>query len=1006
MMENSKPDLGQVESKIRRLSIVKRFIFGLLLFIVLCLLFLSIREGGDAWSTSVSKSKNISTVKSPTTGAVSPLEGDPVSEKLTAAFGEPTHPWYDSVDRSFQDYEYIVGKGVSHIKLQMSDDTRHKIDALTAKLVRQEVMLKEDHIWFPAKFYENNKVYNVKIRMRGDFSMHWKMKFYKSWRIKFKKDDLFHGIRALNLIVASDRAFFFESIGFHMARSEGLLSFRDGFAYVRQIDASGKRLSGPLFYVIAEAATKEFLEANNRPVTAIFRKLDLVMETRVTGRPIETFGDIDSPGFYKNYIKDYGREAQYWSSLEMFLKSDSHEELSAILDVDKYAIADAIACVVGTYHTLGSNNIFFYYNDTVGLFEPLLWDLNVYPIGEKVDLAISLGVRYPNGPLRSTLRENRHYRKKRDEAIWRFVADDGKILLNLFDYLYEKVIIDNLGGRSMPVRGNPFPPMRSKLKGNVEKLKRVLSNNKVSINVTMTDEKSTYALHRIEVNNNSFAPVSLDQVQIDAAYTDNSDMYSVYLDKNRNDRFDDSDPLVGEFKENSRSSRLIFVPEVEQLIYSRLNENYEVVADKEVFFFTGGKVQRLPKKFHFALTNQVTGNPLGRADILDSFSSHKQVRQVHEKSRSKREFLDNYPMFISDPNEKRGVLLTSGTYEFKEDVVIPKGIPLRIEKGAILRFATKKSLFSYSPVKSMGSRTKPVVFEALDKDLGWGVLAVIGPLKEKSELKWTDFSGYSESSFANAFFSGGVSIYEAPAVIEHCSFNDGKGEDALNLKRSQGVIKNSVFKNNPSDAIDLDWSETDIDNNYFVANKGDSIDISGTSTTISNNVILDNGDKGISLGEKSDVVMVNNFIARCEIGMAVKDLSKVEVYSTTFLDNKVGIAAYQKKAIFGGGTANVFQSVLWNNEVQTSLDPWSKVNFENSLLQKVSQGKQSNFTFQPKFIERSRGDKILTDSDGPWQLSIEELTNIEPWFDGMGMSTEKVPRGYFGTLINGDNDES
>ena len=76
------------------------------------------------------------------------------------------------------------------------------IHQVIKKNIKQGAMLREDHIWFPANFHDPERVYEVKARIRGDLQIHWKGK-YQSWRVRFPKDDLFHGVKSLNLIIQS-----------------------------------------------------------------------------------------------------------------------------------------------------------------------------------------------------------------------------------------------------------------------------------------------------------------------------------------------------------------------------------------------------------------------------------------------------------------------------------------------------------------------------------------------------------------------------------------------------------------------------------------------------------------------------------------------------------------------------------------------------------------------------------------------------------------------------------
>src|SRR3989338_197016 len=73
------------------------------------------------------------------------------------------------------------------------------------------VFLTEDaKEWVDGTLIADDREYDVKVRVRGDIFNHWAYR-KKSWRIEFK-DELFNGIKEINLIIPEDRGWIAEPL--------------------------------------------------------------------------------------------------------------------------------------------------------------------------------------------------------------------------------------------------------------------------------------------------------------------------------------------------------------------------------------------------------------------------------------------------------------------------------------------------------------------------------------------------------------------------------------------------------------------------------------------------------------------------------------------------------------------------------------------------------------------------------------------------------------------------
>ncbi len=840
---------------------------------------------------------------------------------------------------------------------QQEQDTVQK---LVEKMKGQQLMVKEDHIWFPAVLSEGDKVYEVKARMRGDHPVHW-VGPHKSWRIEFPKDNLFHGMREVNFVIPQRKAYGLPILMNHLAQSEGLLTFRDSFA---RMSVNG----GPsYFYFLVESPNAEFLEANGKPESAIFRYMDLGYEARALNKSKVQLGagTVDVVHF-KNEISGLTREAFYRSALNKLLEAETLHDYETMMNVDKYLVFQALCVLSGTRHALVPENHYFYYDDTVARFEPIPWDISISEINDRVNQSIdsSLHVFYRMTSWERLILSEPKYRHFRDSVLWKWVSDDGEKVLSAYDSIHENILpgLEELERKDkFSVTKKTVDARRAILKHNMIVLREALSFSRSSIRATFGDYRASDAVHVLRFSNHSFGPLVIERIQMDGVYASGSDNFLLFTDSNGNKELDENDVPVGEFVANNKTERLIFTPPHETLVYSKMYENAYIVGDEVYFFITGGSMAKRPERVHFSLVNAVTGEPFERDTIVDALLTTEQDADYALRSVTEEVFCQNHPEFTKNP--AGGLILPEGQYEFKETIIVPQDTTLLVEAGSELRFAAETSLFSWSPVHLAGTEAKPIIVGAVDDGGSWGVLALVGPQEGASLFEYAFFSGYSEDMCSNAYFSGGVSAYGVELNLSHCRFTNGKGEDALNYKRGSGYIRDCEFAGNPSDAIDLDWSDVIVERSLFRDNEGDCVDTSGTRTVVRHNQFFNSKDKAISAGERSNIVLIDNYIEGCEIGVASKDLSTVRISSCTFVRNRTAIAAYQKKAVWGGAEALAEYCVFWENENQSSQGPWSSVSFNACMLQEESAGANNSFVAKPDFTKLD--DALVLDPAGP-----------------------------------------
>ncbi|MFP4522727.1 MAG: CotH kinase family protein, partial [Fibrobacterota bacterium] len=228
-----------------------------------------------------------------------------------------------------------------------------------------------------------------------------------------------------------------------------------------------------------------------------------------------------------------------------------------------------------------------------------------------------------------------------------------------------------------------------------------------------------------------------------------------------------------------------------------------------------------------------------------------------------------------------------GKSRLSDTLIFGKGKTVFLEPGAELIIGSSASVISYSPLISRGTEESPVIIKSLP-----GV-------KGKMIISGT---AQDSSVFNNTVFIGtGLTVYESSVGFRRCSFLDSRGEDAVNIIRSDFLLSDCRFQRIFSDALDSDFSRGSVLNTAFSNVGNDALDFSGSNAELRDVRVDGCGDKGLSAGERSRIDISSSDLKNCFIGIATKDLSSVYVGAVELNGCVYNYAVYQKKSEYGGG---------------------------------------------------------------------------------------------------------
>ena len=181
----------------------------------------------------------------------------------------------------------------------------------------------------------------------------------------------------------------------------------------------------------------------------------------------------------------------------------------------------------------------------------------------------------------------------------------------------------------------------------------------------------------------------------------------------------------------------------------------------------------------------------------------------------------------------------------------------------------------------------------------WKGIYVIGNENQTSRLDHVQIKNTIALADGLLKLSGGVNFYNTNVEIKNSQIKNTLAEDALNIIKSNFILKNLTISSTFSDAFDSDFSTGVIDSCSFFDVDGDAVDLSGSEVNIKNSKFKNVRDKAVSAGEASIIKLKNTKINDVGIGVASKDGSIVNARDIEIKDYKLYAAmSYVKKDFY------------------------------------------------------------------------------------------------------------
>ncbi|MDX1412856.1 MAG: CotH kinase family protein [Candidatus Promineifilaceae bacterium] len=867
----------------------------------------------------------------------------------------------DGFFNPFRNSNLLLSGDLPVYDLDISSEQMDIIDATIEDALKQGWMSDEMKVWANATFYYDGQKYDAEVRVRGDLPPHWENP-KKSWRIKFTKQNVEHngetvnepiyldGKRQINLIIPNDRDYVVAPFVNQLMREEGLVVPRDKYVVLR--------INGVVqgLYYEVEHFDKPLLAASERPETTVFGQNDRAMhfeQYTKYGTPIVSDAKYDI-GTRRLQVDEVGESPMLgMRTMEVLLDHSqnpspaSFEHVRSVMDWDKYLSFRNLTTLFNTNHVrFGSDNLKLYFDPSTGLLEPIPWDVHIVrmpPEPGTIDFWNSHGM---DEIQRSTLL-NPETRLERNRKLWEWIEDGGDEIIDKFDAWHEKlrplVWVDML---KTPWQVDKMDQIRSDFVYNVRRVHKVMSLSSANFNYRL-EAPDRASMEAVALN---FGGIVLEGITLTDPKFEG--IYQLYEDINENSELDEQDILITEVQaENGRVYFDIdkFVPP--ELVYDadtidgRYWEYFDTRAGRTRYFVTGKLDEEIrhplewsPPAIQVDAFNAVTdedmstsfinfSEPVSEEYIGITAYDASDVFDLDAPKMSQRAFLDAHPEFQASASQPGAVEL-AGNVQISNTVIVPESVPLIIQPGTDITMAPGASVLAFGGLTAVGTADQRIKIhgeaspDPKQPDGAWGTFAAVRSDQEVV-LEYIDISGGGQAQINGLFFSGGVAVYNSDLRVTNCSIVDMYSEDGLNLKNGQVFIDNCLFARNASDSVDIDFGTGEVRNSHFLDNINDGLDISGSELEIANNRFEYNGDKGLSVGEQSYPTINNSLFRANQIGMAVKDLSHAKIAYSTFIKNVIALEVNRKKPFFGGGSAEVVNSVFIGNETLLDEDYFS-----------------------------------------------------------------------------------
>ncbi|MBI5454968.1 MAG: CotH kinase family protein, partial [Deltaproteobacteria bacterium] len=685
--------------------------------------------------------------------------------------------------------------------------------------------------------YPDGKLFEVKMKYRGDFSYHWAER-KKSLRIKTKKERLYDGMREFNLIIPKTPHIITDHLAYSLARRMGLMAPESNPV---EVYING-RYTG--VEVLTEQIGEQFLRRNNRMPGDIY--VGELVGTDVF--PVVGTEVFLNPGFWSKAAINNHNPPEWNESLVRLSSAvyrGDEDALSDLLDMDEWARFAAYITLTRTVHFDAEHNWRLFFDPAMGRFIPIVWDPLGWNYKDYVPLIDAQTNRMDiiTNLIFEALHRDQRFLLKKQSAMEDFFKGGGaEYLTGLLEDtgpLFSSIKRDrNLHFESSYV----LSP--SEVVSNIEELKALMKKSLIDVREAYigTPPVVSYSVDEmtgeIRVTVEGFAPVRA----LEADYRSINGPLSARLSYTSEGQAVSRD-TSGAVSLIDKDTLRIDAPLFSRRVMSAPALRVPIIIRDAVIS---------PATYSFSIKGAKASDLLSLRAILPD----GKTTDIRREGPSRVYPLDE--TFNVVPLEEKPTETV-----FSSDITI-NGVreveDLFIRPGVTVRLAPSASLVIRGRLQAKGAPGRPIRFLPLDAAKGpWGAVILTGRGADGSVLSHCEFKGGSGTKHALVEYSAMLSIHGVEGVeIEDCAFSDNRlVDDMVHLVYSEVTIKESVFSGARADALDLDYVRGSVVNSSFIKSGNDGLDLMSSHVAVLGSRMEGSADKGISVGEGTEVFVLN-----------------------------------------------------------------------------------------------------------------------------------------------------
>lgn len=772
---------------------------------------------------------------------------------------------FDFCSTVFSNYKYSLSAKPEEVSIEIKDKDFKKLEKHRKNALERRVIVNDlDGEYVDGVFSYNGRKVSVKLRLKGHMIDHLQDDKW-SFRIKIKeKDETFMGMKRFTIQHPGTRGYIYEWIYHELMKREDIIALRYKFINVK---VNGEDWG---IYAVEENFDNELVENNNRLKGPILRfSPDLYWVNRYTS--LNSINSVDEYASYYSANPEAYREDKVLSDSvqkEYYLKAiglieglrDMKVTVDQAFDIPRLAKFHAIVDLVGGLHSIDWSDIKYYYNPITSKLEPVAYESFTILGSRELSgqyMFVSIDSLSNYSEWHEMIFSNpiffKEYMKQLERVsnpfyLDKFFGSTNKELETNLAIIYKEFPYKKFDKNEYYKRQQHILRILNPPKSIHAYLNKI-ENNVVSLQIAPIDALPV-KIHSIEVEGVSAAPVN--ELILPSKLKNEALIY-------RDCQFNFGKNVL---KKDWTDSLII---------------NYSIL---------GASLIKQTKVFPFPHTDSefiFQGLKMQQSNIKD-FS------------------------FLKTDEVKKTITVSSGTQLVDKDLIIPFGYTVIAANPCTIDLRKSAKIISYSNFVFTGLEDESIVVTSSDSS-SQGILFIDCP---KSVFKNVVFKTFSKVIDTQWNRSGAITFYESPVDFENCSFYNFKSEDAINVIRTQFVLKKCFFQNMKDDAFDADYSNGIIENCAFENCKENAIDLTKSELQLNSVFIKGSKNKGLSSKDGSQVNGVDLKIMDTYIAISAEDFSHINLKKIYVLNSVIGIVAYKNKPSAGYPTVVINDITLAN----------------------------------------------------------------------------------------------